>query len=545
MRSRPKSSNWSPIKAGLGFVCASMMLASSAALPSTANAAPARYVYEVCDPALPGGGTPGVRFVANPGAPIGAGNTCAHPGGTLGIAQWGHIGASTASAGFWDIPVASPPGGGVESVTISAQACGAGPGSVIFVFEQGWPPNCRGETQRIFRTNPKAFHGFWIWLGCNGNYAPGCDAGPNVSVRYIAAVEVDPVAPKLSALQGSLLAGGVLRGRQSLAIDASDEGGGLSNVSVSVNGLPAAQPSAPNCSLVQTTNPSVLGIVAENPPLLGTVAVAVTPCPTKLKPSWTLNTAAYPFHDGANSVQVCASDFATLNEPNTTCSPTQTVNVDNSCNESPIAGGEVLSARFASSRNEEITVPFARPATVTGELHSDAGDAISGATICVQMQTEGSEGGAVPIATTTTDARGHFSYKVPPGPNRRVSIGYRHDTFQVARWLHYYAHTKPTIRLTPGRVQSGDQVRITGRVPGPSAAGRVAVLQAAGLRSKRWYTFHRATSNQRGIFHSRYRFDATTQTTTYRIRAVIPKQADYPWEQGHSQPALVQVRVGR
>jgi hypothetical protein len=508
------------------------VLAICAAVPAGANAGPAHYIYEVCDSALPGGGTPGVKFSVNPGVAFSGLNTCAQPGGSLGIAETGHV-DSTYS--FWDVPLPAPPGGTVESIALSGQSCCAGPGTKAFGYEQGWPANNAGESQRIFHVSGLYFGGLWIFLGCNGNYAPGCEGGPSISVHYIAATEVDPVAPKLTTLQGSLLGGGVVRGHQSLNVEASDEGGGLSKVTVSVNGLPAAQPNVANCNLVQTKTPTVVG----------TVAVTPTPCPASLKSSWTLDTAAYPFHDGANAVQVCASDYASLSEPNTNCSAPQAVDVDNSCTESPVVGGEILSAQFAGSHGEEITVPYDHPAKVTGELADNAGDAISGATICVQAQTLGSRRGLKPVTTTTTDAHGHFTYKVPPGPNRRVLLGYRHDTFQVARSVRYYAHAKPTLHITPSKVGSGGRVRIGGRVPGPRAAGRVVVLQASALHSKRWFTFHRATANHHGVFHSRYRFDATTRTTTYRIRAVVPRQGGYPWEVGHSKPALVEVRVGR
>ncbi len=505
--------------------------ACAALIPSTANAAPSRYIYEVCDSALPGGGTPEAHFSANPGAALSPSNSCAQPGGSLSITETGHL---AATYGYWEVPIARPPGGTVEALTISGQSC-AGAGNKIFVYEQGWPGNCGGETQRIFHISGFFLGGPWIFLGCDGNYAAGCEAGAFVYAHYFAATEVDPVSPTLSPPTGSLLGGGVIRGHQSLSVDASDEGGGLSKVWASVDGLPAVQPYVPNCNLVQVKNPSVVG----------TVAVTVTPCPASLKASWAMDTAAYPFHDGANTVQVCAADFASLNEPNTTCSAAQTVNIDNSCTESSVGGGEVLSTHFDRSHDDEITVPFNHPANVSGELANNAGDAISGATICVQMQTVGSQSGLVPVGTATTDAQGHFTYTVPPGPNRRILVGYRHDTFQVARSVRYYAHAKPSLRITPSEVRSGGRVRIAGSVPGPGAAGRVVVLQASALHSSRWFTFHRATANHRGVFHSRYRFDATTQTTTYRIRAVIPRQGGYPWEVGHSRPALVEVRAGR
>jgi hypothetical protein len=505
------------------------------ALPPPAGAAPSKFVYELCDSALPGGNIPSADFHVNPGVPLTPFDTCAQPGGAIGITETGPAASTFA---YWSIGIPPTPGGFVESVTLSAAAGGLGPGNdSTYAYEQGWPANNNGETRRVFgvASAPRLLSsggGFTILMNCDGNYGPGCGAGPTVWAHYIAATEVDLKAPTLAAPQGSLLAGGILRGHQELSGEAKDEGGGLSKVEVSVNGLPAGQPLVANCNLAQVKNRSYEGIVA----------VSVTPCPAKLKGSWDLDTAAFPFHDGANTVEVCATDLSSLTEPNRSCSAPATVSVNNSCTESAVIGGQVISAQFAGTHREEITVPYGHSATVTGELADAAGDAISGATICVQMQTQGSRGGLHPVATATTDAQGHFTYKVPPGPNRKVLLGYRHDSFQVARAIRYYAHARPTIHLSPGSVEHGGAIRISGKVPGRRGGGRVVVLQASALHSTRWFTFHHATSDPEGIFHSHYRFDATPRTTTYRIRAVVPRQHGYPWEVGHSTPALVVVK---
>lgn len=516
----------------LGGLLLCTALVAALAAPSVAGAGPARFTYEVCDSVLPGGGTPGAAFAVNPGVAFNGFNTCAQPGGSIGISETGHVNASFS---FWRVPIPATPGGKVESIAFSGSAWGAGPGTKAFAYTQGWPANNAGESQRTFQISGFYFGEPWIYLACDGNYTPGCDAGPGIAVHYIAATEVDPVPPKIDELQGSLLEGGVLRGHQTIEARASDKGGGLSKVSISVNGLPAGEPDTANCNLVHTERPTVVG----------SVAATTTPCPATLEPSWTLDTALYPFHNGENVVQVCASDYASRSEPNTTCSSPQTVDVDDSCVESAVVGGQILSAQFTSSHNENVTVPFNHPAEVSGELADNAGDAVGGATICVEMQTLGNDGGVVPVATATTDPGGHFSYQVPPGPNRHILLAYRHDTFQVARSVNYYAHAKPTLRVRPNKVRGRRRVRISGKLPGPNAAGRVVILQASALHSKRWYTFHRATANGKGIFHSRYRFGATTRTTTYRLRAVIPRQAGYPWETGHSKPVRVKVRVRR
>jgi hypothetical protein len=499
------------------------------AQPSSASTGTARYVYEVCDSALPGGNTPGVKFVGDSNFVEGT-NTCAQPTGALGLVLRKQSHASPIN--YWSVPVDPPAGGSIDSITLSAWSCGAGATSKIFVYEPGWPVNCAGESQRTFHfTQQSPFHGLTVNLSCEET----CANDSFVYAHYLAATEVDPVAPKIGAIQGSLLSRGATRGRESLSVETTDQGGGVSEIEVLVNGQPARQPEKPRCNVAQVVNPSVSG----------TVAVSAPPCPTTVKSDWTLDTAAYPFQEDVNTVRVCASDFASLGAPNSSCSVTQGIDVDNSCTESAVGGGETLTAKFAGSQDGEITVPFAQPAKVNGELADKEGDAIRGATICVQLKTLGSREDLRPVTTATTDAHGHFSYKVPAGPNRAVFLGYRHDTFQVARSMRYFAHAKPTLRLDPREVSSGGRIHISGKAPGPNAAGCVEILQASALHSRRWYTFDRATTNRRGVFHSIYRFDATTRTTTYRIRAVTPRQSGYPWAVGHSHPALVKVRVGR
>ncbi len=299
-----------------------------------------------------------------------------------------------------------------------------------------------------------------------------------------------------------------------------------------VNGLPAGQPDLPNCDVVQTANPS----------FHGTVAAAVTPCPTKVSAEWTLDTEAFPFHNGTNTIEVCTSDFSTLSNPNTTCSPPRSIDVDNSCASSSVAGGEALSARFSASGAETVTVDYGQGAEVSGQLANKAGEPISGATICVEATLLGVEPPQLSVATVTTDGDGNFSYRVPPGPDREVLVGYRHDANQVSRDVRYYAHAGPSLHVKPSHLFNRHRVHFRGQLPGPDSGGRVVVLEANVLGSKEWLTFRRATTNSSGVFKSAYRFTSTTRTTTYRFRAVVPGQAGYPWVTGQSRPASVLVK---
>ena len=383
-----------------------------------------------------------MKFTANQGVAFAPTNTCAQPGGSLAITEVGHV-DSTFS--YWSVPTGAPAGGRSESVAITGSTCGLQAGSVAFAFTRGWPaPACNIDQLQRFQVSGLSLP-IWIYLGCDGNYQAGCEAGPSVHMHYIATTEVDPVAPTLTGMRGSLLSGGVIRGHQTIGVDAHDEGGGLSEISISVNGLPAAQPKVFNCAVTH----------AENDSVYGTVTASVTPCPTDGAADWNLDTQAYPFHNGTNNVEVCTADFSTLSEPNTTCAGAEPVTVDNSCTPSDVSGGQVLSAEFPASGTDSVTVPFDRGAEVDGKLSNEGGDPIPGATLCVKMQIVGVDRQSSVIGTVKTDASGHYTYAVAPGPNREVTVGYRNDAKQLARGLNYHAHSRPTLRLVPPQVSNG------------------------------------------------------------------------------------------
>lgn len=494
------------------------------ALSAAAAAGPARYVLEKCDPALPGGGTEGATFHGQP--PYAGANNCNEPGGSIFIVQQGDVGTSSS---YWSLPLPAPPGGLTESVTVTGSMCNGAnrdAGTVAFAVGPGWPLNCTGET-RTFPVNSPAGSAGLVWLSCVGH----CVAAPEAWAASFAATEVDPVAPRVESLGGSVLSGAPLRGHQTIDGQASDQGGGIRSMTVRVNGQPLEPSHDFPCRTAWVSNPSYVGVVAIN----------VTPCPASAEASWTLDTGAPPFQEGVNAVAVCGKDFATIGTPNEGCS-TRSVYVDNSCVESPDLGAKVLNARFARSRSSRITVPYGRPARLVGRLSDSGGNPVGGATICVEARTATATGTKSLVQLLTSDADGRFSYHLAPGPNRAILIAYRHDAEQLERHLRYGAHARPSLRPSARRLRNGQRIRFHGRLPGPQSRGRVVVLQANVVGAHRWITFRRATSNRRGTFHASYHFSATTRTTRYRFRAVVPQQAGYPWAAGHSRAVQVLVK---
>jgi hypothetical protein len=138
------------------------------------------------------------------------------------------------------------------------------------------------------------------------------DSGkPFIYARRFALTVADSSPPAVSGAGGSLFSAGTKVGIQSVAVSASDRGGGLSRLFLRVNGVPTAIRSfgCATASLAVTV-----------------VANSLTPCPGQRVESLNTNTSVAPFAPGPDSVQLCASDYSDGVVPaNTTCTAPQTV----------------------------------------------------------------------------------------------------------------------------------------------------------------------------------------------------------------------------
>lgn len=501
-------------------------------LQTPAARASARFTYELCDPVVPGGNPPTLEFLAPPGTPFYGWQNCAVEGGAVGLVI---PAAAPTNGATLTVGIPATPGGFVEGETITAYPQEVQSGSDSgYVYEPGWPVENAGEQTRYFliRREPTPLSGddgsFDIRMECGAS----CSYAEAELARYIAVEEVDTVPPTVSKVEGGLVDGSVVRGRQTLSAEAIDTGGGVSFLEARVNGTPAPGSVQPRCATAEISNLGYRGLAATTP----------SPCPSTATASWNLDTAAAPFRQGANTVQICASDFATTGSPNITCSPDQSVEVDDSCTESPVEGGHTIDVALGRDHAETATTAHSKSSHLHGKLADSSGLPVSGAAICIQAETEGSKTGFLPLATATTDAQGGFAYQVPPGPNRRILVGYRHGPFETTQILTLRSHAWATLHATPASLRNRQRVRLRGRLAGADTGDRILILQANVLGSHRWITFRRATTDRRGRFTSSYLFRSTMQKTTYRFRAVVPTQAGYPWVQGHSKPVSVRVK---
>jgi hypothetical protein len=501
---------------------------------AASSQAAAKFTYEMCDPAIPGGNPIEYSFIVNNNVAYQPVDSCASPGGWAGIDQVGTVQENPA---IMETGVPHTPSGYVELTTMTGFALNFH-GNIGHIDEESWPVIGASEKPRTFvdATEPPSAlaealgggAGFNIVIGCSAV----CEAGAEIGVRDIAALEVDTTPPRVRTVEGPLVGGGVLRGHQEIHAEATDVGGGLTSLELKVDGTTVSGTATGSCAVTKVENLSYKGIAADSP----------SPCPPSLSGTWDVDTSAAPFQNGSNTVQVCASDFATQGSPNTTCSPPQTVEVNNTCTESSVAGGADLSAGFGDGGSDELTVKYGKGAKVEGGLTDQAGDPIPGATICLESQSSESVGLPSTVATATTDSSGNFAVKVEPGANRQLLVGYRHDSFQVAKKLSLGTRVRPTLKVDTHVIKGGRRLKITGKLPKPSPAGRVLVLQGASAHGHDWLTFRKVTTGPKGGFRATYRFTRTSSPTIYRIRALAPRQAGYDYEPGASKPARIKVR---
>ena len=213
--------------------------------------------------------------------------------------------------------------------------------------------------------------------------------------------------------------------------------------------------------------------------------------------------------------------------------------VDNLC---PLSAtpGTTLQARFrgAGTRRRD---PQRPSRDVTGRLSGAGGAPVAGARICVGARPKGGETAERILATPTTNARGLFTARVPPGPSREIRVAHWPDAERaLERHLTLRARAIPRLRVRPNRtLRNGQRVRFGVRLPGPASANRRVAIEARAGR--RWIRIAGGRTSRSGSWRGRYRFHATTGTRRYAFRAVVPRQAGYPYEGGRSRIARARV----
>jgi hypothetical protein len=203
-----------------------------------------------------------------------------------------------------------------------------------------------------------------------------------------------------------------------------------------------------------------------------------------------------------------------------------------------------LNKHLSKVRNASATIPYNRDVVVTGRLTTVDGVPLGGQAISVTSTLRQARAKPTPLRTVTTAPSGRFSFRVQPGPSRKLDItfGGAPDLLHRTRSVTLHVPARSTIQASDTKVSGAASVRFSGRLGLVGAklpsGGKIVVLEAR--QRGRWSTV--ASTRARGAkasWHATAHFRGNPGT--YPVRLRIPREAVFPYDIGHS-PA-VKIRV--
>jgi hypothetical protein len=213
------------------------------------------------------------------------------------------------------------------------------------------------------------------------------------------------------------------------------------------------------------------------------------------------------------------------------------------------AGNETAHDRHPDGRPMTLTLPLRTPTRIAvarnlhGTLATEAGRPVAFARIAVDERVR-TRSDFRRAAVIETGASGRFVYRPRPGPSR--TFRFRYDGTALIKPASAVARlsvaARSTLRVSRSSVRNGQSVRFSGRLAGRPLpdGGKLVDLQAYFRR--RWRTFATPRTDSVGRWRYRYRFEATRGVVRYRFRALIRREAAYPYELGRSRVVRVTVR---
>jgi hypothetical protein len=180
-------------------------------------------------------------------------------------------------------------------------------------------------------------------------------------------------------------------------------------------------------------------------------------------------------------------------------------------------------------------------AQIAGRLANAAGQALAGAPVAVFSSTPTSAEQLV--ATLQTDATGSYRYLAIASSSRTLRFAYAGSSLILpsAGEVSLLVPGASSIRASRRRVLNGQGVTFSGRCALPvPVSGKLVELQV--LLSGNWQTFRATTTDQAGRWAVSYRFKRTRGVQRFSFRALVSREAGYPFEMGSSRAVSVQVR---
>lgn len=372
----------------------------------------------------------------------------------------------------------------------------------------------------------------------------GCDGYEDLRSADIELSQSTP--PTGVATGGSLTSATTLRGVMDVAITADDPASGVFEAVLQSNGRTVSkQVIDANSGRCEPYGEAADGT---------TIFLYAQPCPLGISSvDVPIDTSALP--DGPQQVGVLVTDAA----GNATSILSRNVTVENSGaylvrvhreeQERAVAARGACNAEcdeHAAIESADATLarrPFARRfihsgLTLQGQLLDHAGRPMANATVELTELPAYEGAKQVVLARATTDGKGRWSFRVPRGPSRTLTVGYRawaNDAIFAAQvTLHERVAAGVTLHA-PRSTKPGRTVQFLGRLLGGFVPRKGALVSLEIRYAGAWREIALLRSDRRGRFGYRYTF-APIGVATYRFRARVPAMPGYPFQAGASQP---------
>jgi hypothetical protein len=188
--------------------------------------------------------------------------------------------------------------------------------------------------------------------------------------------------------------------------------------------------------------------------------------------------------------------------------------------------------------------PFARRfahsgLSLSGQLVDHTGSPMPNATVELSELPAYEHSKLVVLAHTTTNAMGRWEFRVPRGPSRTLTVGYRarvNDSVYAARVAFRERVDAGVVLRAPPRTVAGRRVNFEGQLLGGYVPKRGVYVSLEIYYAGTWREIALLHADRHGVFDYGYKF-APIGSATYRFRARVPPLPDYPF-QGGASPAV-------
>lgn len=210
--------------------------------------------------------------------------------------------------------------------------------------------------------------------------------------------------------------------------------------------------------------------------------------------------------------------------------------------ETNVALGLLRPGQDQTAATAQLSLTQGDKASMLGVVRGPGGMPMDEATTCIDAKPV-TDPQLEEMAQVETNAQGEYRAPLTPGPSRNlvavVRQGHRESWSEHALTK---VKVKPQLKIKRKRIKAGQTLHFSGKIPGPHA-DRVAVVLQAKV-GKGWQAFRVYRTRANGKYHLKYRPRASglTQPTKFVVRAIVPLQSGYPYQQGSSAWRVIVIR---